>query len=134
MATIARFEEIEGWKKGRELARRIYAISATGKLERDFELRGQMRRAAVSILSNIAEGFERGGTKEFVQFLAIAKGSAGEIKAQLYVALDVGYINEQQFAELYGLSNEVVLLIGGLMRYLQQSELRGAKFKRSAEL
>ncbi len=134
MATIVRFEEIEGWKKGRELARRIYAISATGKLERDFELRGQMRRAAVSILSNIAEGFERGGTKEFVQFLAIAKGSAGEIKAQLYVALDVGYLNEQQFAELYGWSNEVVLLIGGLMRYLQQSELRGAKFKRSAEL
>ena len=87
MAKVKKFEEIQSWKKARSLTQEVYAETLTGPFSRDFGLRDQMRRAAVSILSNIAEGFERGGDKEFLQFLAIAKGSAGELRAQLYVAL-----------------------------------------------
>src|SRR3990172_8363764 len=94
MATIQSFEEIEAWQKARELTRAVYACSGQGAFSRDFGLRDQIRRAAVSIMSNIAEGFERGGSAEFVQFLAIAKGSASEVEAQLYVAFDQGYINQ----------------------------------------
>jgi len=82
MAKIEKFEDIEAWKKAREVAKEIYAISNEGLFARDFGLRDQIRRAAVSVMSNIAEGFERGGDVEFRRFLAIAKGSAGEVKAQ----------------------------------------------------
>jgi len=88
-----------------------------------------MRRAAVSVMSNIAEGFERGGTKEFVQFLAIAKGSAGEVEAQLFVALDQKYISEGEFARLRDLAISTKRLIGGLMSYLRQSGMKGEKYK-----
>ena len=87
MPTIKKVEDIEAWKKARELTRAVYNCSKIEPFSKDFALRDQMRRAAVSVMSNIAEGFERGGTKEFVQFLAIAKGSAGEVEAQLFVAL-----------------------------------------------
>ena len=102
MATIQHFEEIEAWQKARELSRAIYACSQGGKFAKDFGLNDQIRRAAVSVMSNIAEGFERGGTSEFSHFLSMAKaeGSVGEIKAQLYVALDQGYINRDQFNSL----------------------------------
>ncbi len=89
----------------------------------------QMRRASVSILSNIAEGFERGGNKEFLQFLAVAKGSCGEVRAQIYVALDQNYIDEKQFAEITEKLKEISRLISGFMKYLQQSDFRGSKFK-----
>ena len=88
-----------------------------------------MRRAAVSVMSNIAEGFERGGTKEFVQFLAIAKGSAGEVEAQLFVALDQRYVSEEEFACLRNLTVSTKRLIGGLMSYLRRSGLKGEKYK-----
>ncbi len=88
MAKIKQFEDIESWKKARRLTKEIYDATSAGKFVRDFGLKDQIRRAAVSILSNIAEGFERGGDKEFLQFLAVAKGSCGELRAQLYVALD----------------------------------------------
>jgi len=88
MAKITRFGEIESWKKSRELTKSIYRISLRERFFRDFGLRDQIRRAAVSILSNIAEGFERDGDKEFIQFLSLAKASCGELRAQLYVALD----------------------------------------------
>jgi four helix bundle protein len=88
MATLRQFEDIEAWQKARELTRAVYDCSKVGLFSRDFGLRDQMRRASVSVMSNIAEGFERGGKGEFVQFLAMAKGSAGEVEAQLYVALD----------------------------------------------
>ncbi|MGK9452521.1 four helix bundle protein [Acidithiobacillus caldus] len=119
MAKIENFEDIEAWKKARELAKAIYLLSADGAFSRDFGLRDQIRRAAVSVLSNIAEGFERGGDVEFHRFLAIAKGSAGEVKAQLYIALDVGLINKEQFDELCGLATETASLIGGFMKYLK---------------
>ena len=129
MATLQNFEEIEAWQKARELVREVYAISGQGKFEKDFVLRDQMRRAGVSILSNIAEGFERGGRREFLQFLSIAKGSAAELKAQLYVAQDQHYIEQQTFDKLYAMADTVGRMIGGLMRYLAQSDLKGQKFK-----
>src|ERR1700734_875276 len=98
--TITQFEDIEAWKLGRKLTRAIYRVSKTGEFARDFALRDQIRRAALSITSNIAEGFERGGNREFIQFLSFAKGSCGEVRDQLYVALDEQYISQEQFDRL----------------------------------
>ena len=83
MAKISRFEDIEAWKKARELTKKIYEITTQGNLARDYALKDQLRRAAISIMANIAEGFEREGNKEFKQFLSMAKGSVGEVKAQI---------------------------------------------------
>ncbi len=130
MSSIKTFEEIEAWKKARELTRIVYSLSNDGAFRRDFGLCNQIRRAAVSIMSNIAEGFERGGSVEFRQFLAIAKGSAGEVEAQLYVALDQKYITEHQFTTARNLTITTKRLIGGLMNYLKQSDLRGHKYRK----
>ncbi len=129
MATIEKFEDIESWKISREITKLVYAASSTGNFSKDFALVNQIRRASISILSNIAEGFERGGNKEFLQFLAIAKGSCGEVRAQLYVALDQNYIDKKQFEEISSNLLETSRRISGLMKYLQQSDLRGSKFK-----
>ncbi len=125
--TIKRFEEIEAWQKTRQLTANIYKVTATGLFARDYGLRDQIRRAAVSSMSNIAEGFERDGNKEFVQFLSVAKGSIGEVRSQLYVALDAGLLNQAHFNELFVSAEEASRLISGFMRYLRQSELRGRK-------
>jgi four helix bundle protein len=127
--TIKKFEDIESWKKARKLTHQIYQITATGKFIRDFGLKDQIRRAAVSILSNIAEGFERGGDKEFSHFLAIAKGSCGEVRAQLYVALDQRYLSQEAFEALYTQAIEVSELLSGFIRYLKGSALRGNKYR-----
>ena len=129
MATIKQFEDIEAWKKGRELRKFIYACTKIGAFAKDFGLRDQIRRASISVTSNIAEGFERGGNKEFIQFLGHAKGSCGEVRDQLYAALDENYISQTQFQSLYQNSLEVSRLISGFMKYLQQTEIRGSKFK-----
>ena len=126
--TISRFEDIESWQKARVLTRRIYQVSATGVFNRDFALRDQIRRASVSVMANIAEGFERDGNREFAQFLSNAKGSLGEVKSHFYVALDAGFVDQPVFAELYQQADETGQLIGGFMRYLKDSELRGKKF------
>ena len=123
-----RFEEIEAWQKARLLTREIHQVTASGGFARDFGLRDQIRGASVSVMSNIAEGFERGGNREFIQFLSNAKGSTGEVRSQLYVALDAGFIRQVQFGELYGHAEETSRLIAGFMRYLQQSNYRGGKF------
>jgi len=120
MAKIEKFEDIEAWKKARELSKAIYALTGDGAFARDFGLRDQIRRAAVSIMSNIAEGFERGGDVEFRRFLAMAKGSAGEVKAQLYVALDAGMIDQATFDSLSKKATETGNLIGGFMKYLSK--------------
>ena len=120
MAKIENFEDIEAWQKARELTKQIYALSNDGQFARDFGLRDQIRRASVSIMSNIAEGFERGGDVEFRRFLIIAKGSAGEVKAQLYVALDAGLIDKSIFDSLYKMTNEIGNLIGGFIKYLSR--------------
>lgn len=124
---IRRFEEIESWRKARRLTSDIYRATGSDKFARDFGLKDQIRRASISILSNIAEGFERGGDKEFLQFLAMAKGSCGEVRAQLYVALDQGYIAAEIFEGLSQNAIEIAQLISGLMKYLSNSGLRGSK-------
>ncbi len=124
------FEDIEAWKNAREITRQIYDISSTERFSRDFALVNQMRRAAISIVSNIAEGFERNGDKEFIQFLTVAKGSCGEVRAQLYVAFDQHYIDEAVFVEVKAKLIEISRMISGLIRYLKQSELKGSKFTR----
>lgn len=129
MARIERFEDIEAWKKGREFRKAIYACGKVGGFASDFGLRDQIRRASVSITSNIAEGFERGGNREFVHFLANAKGSCGEVRDQLYAALDERYITEKQFTSLYEQALEISRMISGFIKYLQRSDLRGSKFK-----
>ena len=129
MATFQSFEEIEAWQKARILTQEIYKVSNHVSFSKDFELRNQIRGASVSIMSNIAEGFERSETKEFMQFLAIAKGSAGEVKAQLYVAFDQCYISKDTFDRLFALSTETGRMIGGLMNYLHKSGTRGSKYR-----
>jgi four helix bundle protein len=101
MAKIRRFEDIEAWKKARILVKEVYKVTAEGKFSKDFSLKDQIRRAAVSIISNIAEGFSRQTDQEFVQFLHIAKGSTSEVQSQLYIALDLGYISQEEFSKLY---------------------------------
>lgn len=129
MATISRFEDIEGWKKGRELRRAVYAKSKTGEFAKDFALRDQIPGAVQSVTANIAEGFERGGTKEFIQFLGHSKGSCGEVRDHLYTALDEKYISQTDFDKLYNQSIEVSSLVAGFMKYLQQTQIRGHKFR-----
>ena len=128
MANIEKFEEIEAWQKARELTREICRITNQGSFVKDFGLRDQIRRAVVSVMSNIAEGFGRGGNKEFIQFLSTAKGSVSEVQAQLYVALDAEYITKEQFQLLYNLAQSSGKLIGGFIRYLQKSDHKGVKF------
>ena len=122
MARIEKFEDIEAWQKARELTREIYRLTNQGAFAKDFGLRDQIRRAAVSIMSNIAEGFDRGGNREFVQFLYIAKGSAAEVQAQLCVALDAQYVSQKQFRKLYELANDTSRVLGGFIRYLKNYE------------
>jgi four helix bundle protein len=129
MPTFKKFEEIESWKKARELTRRIYEITNQPAFARDFGLKDQIRRAAVSVMSNIAEGYDRSGTAEFVHFLATAKGSAAEVRCQLYVAADQGYIREDHFVQLSTLAAETGSMLGGLMKYLRGSGYKGTKFK-----
>ncbi|KAA6185049.1 four helix bundle protein [Thiohalocapsa marina] len=129
MATIQKFEDIEVWQKARALAMAIYALSNDGQFARDFGLHDQIRRASVSIMSNIAEGFGRGGNKEFLQFLLTAKGSASEVQAQLYIALDVYHIKNEQFQSLYVLAQSTGNMIGSLIRYLAKSDNKGIKYE-----
>jgi len=109
---IERFEDLIAWQKARELTKNIYKITRQGEFKKDFGLRDQIRRASVSVMSNIAEGFERGGRSEFHQFLVIAKGSCAELKSHLYVALDADYIDAQTFQRLYT-AEEAKRVIGG---------------------
>ena len=129
MALIERFEDLEAWKIAREVTKQVYKVSKNDLFIRDYGLRDQICRASVSTMSNIAEGFERDGDKEFVQFLSIAKGSSGEVRSQLYMALDQDYISENEFNFLYSKTTENSRVISGLMKYLQQSNLKGRKFK-----
>jgi len=129
MARIERFEDIEAWQVAREITRAVYHFSGQGGFARDFSLKDQMRRASVSIGSNIAEGFERGGDKEFIQFLSNSKGSCGEVRSQLYVALDQRYVTKNEFDALYEKTVQGSRLISGFMCYLRESTYRGNKYR-----
>ena len=126
---IKKFEDLESWKKARTLTNRVYEATAAGSFTRDFGLKDQIRRASISILSNIAEGFERGGDREFLQFLAVAKGSCGEVRSQLYIAVDQGYLSQDLFERLLSNAEEIGRMISGLMKYLSKSELKGSKYR-----
>jgi four helix bundle protein len=128
MSTVKRFTELKAWQNARILTREVYSHSNQGAFARDFALRDQIRRAAISIQSNIAEGFERGGNKEFLQFLSIAIGSAGELESQLYTALDLNYLSNEKFDALLNLLNNTRKPCMALLNYLRTVRDRGAKF------
>jgi four helix bundle protein len=121
VASIKTFEELEVWQQARLLVREIYDATKKTIFSRDFPLRDQMRRAATSVLSNIAEGFERSGNREFSHYLYIAKGSAGELRAQLYIALDQGYLEKPAFEKLHAQCMAVSRQLSGLFKYLARA-------------
>lgn len=126
--TIERFEDLDVWKLAIECANLIYEATSTGKFSQDYVLRDQIRRAGVSIFSNIAEGFERDGNKEFCNFLSIAKGSCGEARAQAIFAKDRGYISETEFRSISDKLVQTNKQISGFRNYLRKSVLKGRKF------
>ena len=117
---IERFEDLIAWQKARKRTQLIYQVSRRGAFAKDFGLSGQIQRSAVSIMSNISEGFERGGRGEFHQFLSIAKASCAEVRSQLYVAFDVGYLNQDEFDHLLAQAEEVAKIVGGLRVSVQK--------------
>jgi four helix bundle protein len=129
MVSVKRFEEMEVWKKSRLMVKMIYFITNEPGFSRDWPLASHLRKTAISIISNISEGFERDGNKEFVNFLSIAKGSCGELRSQLYAALDQNYIDENQFIEISNLAIEISRSLKGLINYLQNSDFKGIKNK-----
>ena len=116
---VTRFEDLIAWQKSRELAKEIYAITNTGVFSRDYSFRDQIRRASVSVMSNIAEGFERGSRPDFHRFLVIAKASCAEVRSQLYLAHDIGYLSQAEFDRLMGLATETAKIISGLRRSVE---------------
>lgn len=129
MATIKRFYDLEGWKKARELNTKIYQLTNNELFKRDFALIGQIRRASISIMANLAEGFGRKGNKEFLQYISISTASACELQSHLFIALDIGYINKEEFEETFKLTDETLRIMNGLSTYIINSELKGVKYK-----
>ena len=119
---VERFEDLIAWQKARELTKRIYLLARKEPFSKDFGLREQIQRASVSIMSNLAEGFERGSRSEFHQFIVIAKASCAEVRSQLYVALDVGYITQEEFNHVSSLAIEVSRIIGGLKSSIKRQK------------
>jgi len=116
---VKNFEDLNSWKKARELTKAIYQVTNQGQFLRDWALREQMRRAAISIQSNISEGFERGSKKEYMLFLNIAKASSGELRSQLYTSLDLGYINEETFKALRDKADHISRMLFNHIAYLK---------------
>jgi len=119
MAGFKKFEEIQAWQKARKATKRVYEVTSDGKFAKDFGLRDQIRRASVSVMANIAEGQGRFSNKEFANFLNIAHGSTAETQSHLYVALDLQYLNQDSFNELYDLLSEVARMTMSLMKHLR---------------
>ena len=122
MATFKRFEDIQAWQKARRVTRKIYELTAEGRFSRDYGLRDQSQRAGVSIMANIAEGFGRHSDKEFANFLSVAHASVSEVQSHLYVALDLAYISQAAFDELYRLLDEIGRMTLVLARHLRISK------------
>jgi four helix bundle protein len=128
MGTIKSFEEIEAWILAREISKEIFELTQQGTFAKDFELRNQINRSSGSVMDNIAEGFERGGNREFIQFLGIAKGSCGEVRSQLYRAFDRQHISNEKLEYLKDVAVKISKKINGLITYLNNSEMKGMKF------
>ena len=120
MPTFKTFEEILAWQKARQITQKVYLVSNSGEFARDFGLRDQMRRASVSIMANIAEGHGRRTETEFANFLNISRASAAEVQSHLYVALDLGYIHQSDFDEIYRMLNEASKMCLSLAQYLRK--------------
>jgi four helix bundle protein len=129
MAAFKRFEDMEVWKKSMILSRLIYQTTNQPSFLKDYNLVSQIRKSAVSIASNIAEGVERDGNKELINFLYIAKGSCGELRCQLYIAMDQQYLQSDSFQEMYNLATEISVSLNKLIKYLQESNYKGRKYK-----
>lgn len=127
MGKIEKFEDLIAWQKARELTRAIYEATRQGAFAKDYGLCGQIQRAAVSIMANIAEGFERGGRGEFHQFLSTAKASCAEVRSQLYVAFDVGYLDKAMFERLMQQAEEVARIVGGLRASVHRQKGDGGR-------
>ena len=119
MPTIKRFEEIEAWQTARELTKLIYSFTEEGKFSRDFGLKDQIRRASVSIMSNISEGFESQTQPQFVRYLGVAKASAGEVRSQLYVCKDLDYVTQDQFTKAFAMAEKASRQIARFISYLE---------------
>ena len=128
MATIKTFEEIEAWTKSRSMSNELFQIFTRDPARKDFALKDQINRSIGSVMDNIAEGFNRGGNREFIQFLSIAKGSAAETQSQLYRLYDRQYISKDEFDRLYQEIFSITRMLGGMLSYLKRSELKGPKF------
>ncbi len=129
MATIKQFEDLEIWQKAREICRIVYETKKNSNLKNDFKLYNQLNGSSGSIMDNIAEGFERNGNREFIQFLSIAKASCGETRSQLYRAFDRGYLNDDDFEDFKTKVISLSRQINGFIDYLQKSDFKGTKFK-----
>ena len=129
MTTWKSFEDIDVWQLAREFNKNIFRIIQLDGLKTDYALKDQVNRSAGSIMDNIAEGFDRGGNKEFVNFLSIAKGSCAESRSQLHRIFDRKYITEEEYNILSSKTNEIINKIGGLISYLKKSGIKGPKFK-----
>lgn len=127
MKKIYSFEDLEIWVAARKLANKVYDIIEQGRIKKDLSLSGQLKRAVISPMSNIAEGFLRGGNKEFIQYLFMARGSAGEAKSQLYFARDRKYINKEQFDDCDAVIGELLNKIDSLIKYLKNTDKKGIK-------
>jgi four helix bundle protein len=123
MATFSRLEEIQAWQKARQVTRMIYQVTAGGEFARDYGLRDQIRRASVSVMANIAEGFGRRSDKEFANFLNVSHGSVSEVQSHLYVALDLSYVEQSVFNELYSLLEEISRMTLALAQRLRASKI-----------
>ncbi|MBI4930751.1 MAG: four helix bundle protein [Bacteroidetes bacterium] len=130
MATIKQFEDLECWKLARQLSDLIFTLTEKGAFVKDFGFKNQIKDASGSVMDNIAEGFGRGGNREFVIFLGYAIGSANEVQSQLYRALDWKYISQVEFKENYELAETIIAKSGSLINYLNNSQHKGEKFKR----
>ena len=119
MPTITRFEEIEAWQTARELTKMIYLMTDQGNFSRDFGLKDQIRRASISVMSNIAEGFESQTHQQFIRYLGIAKASGGEVRSQLYVSRDMNYLTEEQFAAIFRIVEKASRQIARFISYLE---------------
>jgi four helix bundle protein len=121
MTTFKRLEEIHAWQKARQATKRVYEISTNNVFPRDFGLRDQIRRSAVSVMANIAEGYGRRTNKDFANFLVLSHGSAAEVQSHLYIALDLEYIERIEFDELYRIFDEVSRMTMSLCQHLRTS-------------